>query len=171
MKFKFYSSNLFRWVLVVLFFIVLIFFLINKDDNSELKLKVISRIDNNFEIKHIQYIKIAGKILKVDLALTGEEQEQGLSGRNKLEENEGMLFVFDHIDRYAFWMKNMNFSIDIIWINDDFEVVYVKNDASPKSYPEIFKPTEKVRYVLEVNSIFSENNNLKVGDKVEFLSP
>lgn len=133
-------------------------------------------ISNGIDVNNIQYVKIAGKTLKVDLATTAKTQEQGLSGRKSLKENEGMLFVFDHMDKYSFWMKNMNFPIDIIWIGsastqggEDLHVVYIKKNTLPESYPETFTPNVDAKYVLEVNASFSEKNNLKVGDRVEFL--
>lgn len=156
--------------LVIGFFIFLTFFLINKNNISESKPEVNFQIEN-LDINKIQHIKIAGKIFKVDLALTPEIQKQGLSGRSELKEDEGMLFVFDHIDQYSFWMKDMNFALDIIWIGEDLRVVYIKKSAEPESYPETFTPSQNARYVLEVLSQFSEKNNLKEGDRVEFLSP
>ena len=51
--------------------------------------------------------------IKVELAITPEARAQGLSGRPSLSENEGVLFVFDKPDKYSFWMKNMNFPLDI----------------------------------------------------------
>ena len=148
----------FDWAMVIIF-IFLCFFLI-KNNSSK-----------NLDVNKIQYVKIAGVTLKVDLALTPEAREQGLSGRSELKENEGMLFVFDHIDQYPFWMKDMNFALDIIWIGEDLRVVYIKKNAEPESYPETFMPNRNARYVLEVLSQFSEKNNLKEGDRVKFLSP
>ena len=116
----------------------------------------------------IKYVKIAGQSVKVDLALTPLEQEQGLSGRTELGPNEGMLFVFDTPGKYSFWMKDMLFPIDMIWLAPDSRVVYVKKDARPESYPESFTPDEEAKYVLEIESGFSDKNNLKVGDRVEF---
>jgi uncharacterized membrane protein (UPF0127 family) len=116
-----------------------------------------------------KYIKIAGQEIKIDLAITKAEQNQGLSGRTPLKENEGMLFVFEKPGKYAFWMKDMNFPIDIVWLDSDLRVVYIKKDARPESYPEAFGSTEDASYVLEVVSGFSEKNNLTVGDTVEFL--
>lgn len=152
------NKNFFSWILI--FFIVFLGFLLIKNNSPK-----------NSEIDKIQYLKIAEKILKVDLALTQQEQEQGLSGRNKLNEDEGMLFVFNHMGQYPFWMKDMNFAIDIIWLGEDLNVVYIKKNALPESYPETFSPSQNAKYVLEVLAGFSEKNNLKVGDKVEFLSP
>jgi uncharacterized membrane protein (UPF0127 family) len=119
----------------------------------------------------IKYVKIAGASIKVDLALTPREQEQGLSGRTELKENSGMLFVFSQPGKYNFWMKDMNFPIDIIWIGGDMRVVYIKKNASPLLYPELYGPgpdDANAKYVLEVVDGFSEKNNLKVGDRVLF---
>ena len=150
------SRNIF-FILVVIVFLVIEFFLIKNNSPK------------NVEVNQIHFVKIAGKILKVDLALTLEEQEQGLSGRNKLREDESMLFVFDYINKHPFWMKDMNFAIDIIWIGENLRVVYIKKNAQPESYPETFLPKQDAKYVLEVLSQFSEKNNLKEGDRVEFL--
>ena len=131
----------------------------------------------NFD--NIQSVQIAGQNIKVDLALTPVEQEQGLSGRQSLAENEGMLFVFESPGKYQFWMKDMNFPIDMIWLapsgdgDREAQVVYIKKNADPKLYPEIYGPGSndgEAKYVLEVVSGFSEKNNLKIGDKVLFSS-
>lgn len=120
----------------------------------------------------ISGVKIAGQEIKVDLAITKMEHNRGLSGRTNLKEDEGMLFVFETPGEYGFWMKDMFFPIDIIWITEvsgNMKVVYIKKDARPESYPEVYNPDQPAKYILEVVSGFSEKNNLKVGDKVEFL--
>lgn len=124
---------------------------------------------NIFQIENIKYVKISGQIIKVDLALTLETQSQGLSGRKSLKEDEGMLFIFKKPEPHYFWMKDMNFPIDIIWLGEDLKVVYVEKNAQPISFPTTFGPKEDSKYVLEVISGFSEKNNLKEGNKVEFL--
>lgn len=118
----------------------------------------------------INYVEIAGVKLKTDVVSSLEEKEKGLSGRNELKEDESMLFVFDSAGRHSFWMKDMNFPIDIIWIGEDLRVVYIKKNALPTSYPEIFTPNKDTKYVLEAVSSFSKKNNLKEGDEVEFSS-
>jgi len=131
----------------------------------------------NLDVNKIQYVEIAGKVLKTELALTSEAQQKGLSGRRELQEDESMLFIFNYPSRYSFWMKDMNFPIDIVWIDEKLNVVYIKENATPESYlptgqagPESFTPNKNSKYVLEVFASFSEKNNLKVGDKVKFLS-
>lgn len=121
----------------------------------------------NFD--NIKYIKIVGQNIRIDLALTPAEHMQGLSGRSQLKEDESMFFVFDQLGRYPFWMKDMKFPIDIIWIGPDLRVIYIKKNAQPESYPETYGPDLDAKYVLEVVSGFSDKNNLKVGDRVEFI--
>ncbi|MCC7160759.1 DUF192 domain-containing protein [Candidatus Nomurabacteria bacterium] len=121
--------------------------------------------------KTIKSVRIAGQNIKVELAVTAEEKQKGLSGRNNLKEDKGMLFVFENLDNYSFWMKDMNFPIDMIWIGEDLKVIYIKKNALPESYPESFGPEisdKNVKYVLEVVSGFSDKNNLKIGDSVLF---
>jgi len=129
--------------------------------------------NNNFSQKiggqDIKFTKIAGQTLKIELALTLKEQEQGLSGRKTLAPDEGMLFVFSKPSVNYFWMKDMNFPIDMIWLDENLKVIYLKKEAQPESYPETFGPGVDNSYVLEVSAGFSEKNNLKEGDSIEFL--
>ncbi len=125
-------------------------------------------LPKNIKVEDIQYVKIAEQKIKVDLALTSENRARGLSGRTILKEDEGMLFVFENVDKYKFWMKEMNFPIDIIWIDENQKVVYIQKNASPESYPETFGGEQNSKYVLELVSGFSDKYNLKEGDKVSF---
>jgi len=92
-----------------------------------------------------------------------------LSNREKLAENQGMLFVFDHTDYHSFWMKDMRFAIDIIWIDENKKVVDITHNAEPESYPKIFKPSLPAQYVLEVNAGWAEEHRVKVGDLADFF--
>ena len=150
-------------VAIFLFMVFLYFDLtdIGKNTLPQIQLKVL--IPEN-----IKSVKIGDNILNVDLALTQEAQELGLSFRKSLEENKGMLFVFEVPKKYSFWMKDMNFPIDIIWIGIDDRIVYIKENVKPESFPESFAPSKDSKYVLEAASGFSGKNNLKEGDLVEF---
>jgi uncharacterized protein len=106
--------------------------------------------------------------IKAELADTQKERTQGLSLRKSLEDRDGMLFVFDNEDLHGIWMKDMNFSIDILWIDEDYKIIDIKNDARPESYPEVFFPNENAKYVLEINAGFVEMNNIKIKDKIIF---
>ncbi len=116
----------------------------------------------------ISAVRIGNQTVKVELADSDPERENGLGGRETIGENEGMLFVFDNEDYYDFWMENMKFAIDIIWINGEMKVVHLKENARPESYPEIFRAEAVSRYVLEVPSGFVRKNGVKIGDAVQF---
>lgn len=110
---------------------------------------------------------------KIDSADNPVKRELGLSYRKSMCDNCGMFFSFPKEDFYAFWMKDMNFDLDIIFINSEFEIVNifseVKKDGYIKSNPassEKIKNTEAAIYVLELNSKKAEEKNLKVGDKI-----
>lgn len=121
------------------------------------------------QIKSEILLKIENAEVKIELALNGEERTQGLSGRDKLDSNSGLLFVFEKSYFYGFWMKEMNFPIDIIWFDENFVVVDMKKAVEPSTFPEIFYPQEKAIYVLEVNSGFSDQYGIKIGSQAEFL--
>lgn len=114
------------------------------------------------------FVFIGGKKIRVDLANTPATRTQGLSGRKSLLENEGMLFVFENSGQYGFWMKDMNFPIDIIWVDENKNIVHIEKNLLPDTYPRIFTPQNPSRYVLEVQAGFSDTISLQVGDKIEF---
>ena len=116
-------------------------------------------------------VKIAWQEIKVELAETPKAQTNGLSGRKKLAENLGMLFLFPLAEKRAFWMKDMNFSIDIIWINNG-EIVDIAPNLPPavEANPPVYYPRLPVNAVLEVMAGFSVKNGLKIGDKVDLLT-
>jgi uncharacterized membrane protein (UPF0127 family) len=96
----------------------------------------------------------------------------GLSGRASLAEGKGMLFVFEKPDTYGFWMKDMNFPIDMIFIGEDKKVVTVVAHASPESYkknpPEVFYPAKPVLFVLEVPAGFAKEHGVEEGMVMSF---
>jgi len=114
-------------------------------------------------------IQIGDATLRIEVVDTPELQEKGLSGRVSLEKNQGMLFVFEKPGRYGFWMQDMNFAIDIIWIGQDKKVVEIMNTIEPKTFPEVFYSKGVVQYVLEVNAGWSEKNHLQPGDMLTGL--
>ena len=107
-------------------------------------------------------IRIGTKDYKVTIARTDEEKQDGLQGVEKLPENEGMLFLFDD-EEVSFWMKDTKIPLDIIFINEELEVISVHNGI-PES--EEFITENNVTFVLEVN----ENSGIQKGDELE-ISP
>lgn len=113
-------------------------------------------------------VEIGGATVKVEIVNDPAEMQKGLSGREKLGENRGMLFVFAELDQTAFWMKDMKFSLDIIWIQGD-EIVDMAPDLPPLAGDLIstYEPRVPANYVLEVNAGFAQEHGVKVGDKVK----
>ena len=98
-----------------------------------------------------------------EVADTQESQERGLSGRNSIEEGRGMLFVFPYPGHYGFWMKDMNFPIDMIWINASGTVVYMVENARPESYPAQYINKPDASYVLEIGAEESTKQGIFLG--------
>jgi uncharacterized membrane protein (UPF0127 family) len=106
----------------------------------------------------------------IEVADTPEERETGLMFREQLASNSGMLFIFEKEDVYDFWMKNTLIPLDIIWIDENKKIIFIKENAEPCKTEkcELFGPNEKAKYVLEINEGLTEEIGLKVGNKVEY---
>ena len=115
-------------------------------------------------------LTVGSATVSVGIADSDEERIQGLSGIASLGAQEGLLFVFDQPDRYGFWMKDMRFPIDIIWIGEDRRVVDITRSATPETYPARFMPSAPAQYVLEVNEGWSDAHGIVVGDHVGNLT-
>jgi len=117
-------------------------------------------------------VRVGNKTFSVELALTPETQLLGLGQRDSLAKNSGMLFTFKPAQMITFWMKDMRFSLDMVWIADG-KIVYIsrnlptpKGDIKPENLP-IYSANVPVDYVLEINAGAAEG--LNVGDRVEIV--
>ncbi len=111
-------------------------------------------------------VQIGGQTVHVTIADTPDKREQGLSGRKGLAPDEGMLFVFPGDGQYGFWMKDMLFSIDIVWVSASSTVVDIQANVSPDTYPSVFQPKAAARYVLELPAGFAKLYNVQKGGAV-----
>ena len=111
-------------------------------------------------------ITLDGNTIHVSVADTLESRARGLGGREGLAPDEGMLFIFPKDGDYAFWMKDMRFSIDILWLSVDGEVIYSIENLSPATYPRSFVSQRPARYVLELPTGYVEAHRVKEGDIV-----
>jgi len=103
----------------------------------------------------------------VEVADTVKKQQQGLMFRENLERDSGMIFVFAKEGNYPFWMKDTLIPLDIIWINKNQEVVFIKENADPcAEICESIDPKQNAKYVLELNGGLIDNLGLKLGEKV-----
>ncbi|MBI4118654.1 MAG: DUF192 domain-containing protein [Parcubacteria group bacterium] len=107
--------------------------------------------------------------LKVELAQSQGQRERGLSGRKSLPQNQGLLFVFEKPGLHSFWMREMRFDLDIIWLDKNYRVTDMAPDVKPESYPNYFVPEKEALYVLEVNAGWSKINNITLGSPAVFL--
>lgn len=99
---------------------------------------------------------------------TAEELSRGLSVVDYMTEQQGMLFIFDESKQHSFWMKDMKFPIDIIWLDENKKIVDIKENAHPSDFPETYQPRDESRYVLETVSGFTNKQRLKVGDQLQW---
>ncbi|MCJ7816420.1 MAG: DUF192 domain-containing protein [Candidatus Aenigmarchaeota archaeon] len=106
----------------------------------------------------------------VELARTPDEHSRGLMGRQFLSQDSGMLFVFPDEGVYPFWMKNTQIPLDIIWLDSNRSIVFIKRNAQPCGTGECstINPGKSARYVLEVNGGTSDRISLREGDKAAF---
>lgn len=118
-------------------------------------------------------IRIGQTLVKVELARQPAELLQGLSGRESIGLDQGMLFLFDRAEAHRFWMKDMLFPLDFVWINDG-QVVEITSNVPPPipggSRPAILIPREFVKQVLEVNGGWVASHDIGVGDKVDYIN-
>lgn len=140
------------------FVVVTLFFVANSFKKETVRLS---------GVKHEGAMTLPEATIAVEIVDTKEEVEKGLSGRLSMGEKEGMLFVFPVMGQYSFWMKDMNFPIDIIWISDEGRVVHIKENATPDSYPKkTFKNDAFAKYVLEMKTGSALKYGLYLGTSV-----
>lgn len=109
-------------------------------------------------------------IIKIDIEIADDDYQRqlGLMNRESMEELQGMLFIFPAERYQSFWMLNTLFSLDMIFINSNKEIVTIHKNTTPlseQSYPS----SKPAQYVLEVNAGFCERHNIKEGDRVFWM--
>ena len=114
--------------------------------------------------------QIGDKKIKLILAKSDKDRMKGLSGRNSLPEDQGMLFIFEKKGTYGFWMRDMKFNIDIIFIDDNKVVNIVENAPSSAQAPNltVYHPDSPVNRVLELNAGGAKKYDIKKGAKLNF---
>lgn len=113
-------------------------------------------------------IKLTTGQLTTEVVKEQTERMMGLSGRRCINGETAMLFVFDEADRHGIWMKDMNFPIDIIWLNEEKKIVHIEKNVLPGSYPKIFYPSSPALYVVEVQSGLTDSKSITVGQQLSW---
>jgi len=113
------------------------------------------------------FVEIRGERIYVEIADTPDERERGLMFREDLCSNCGMLFVFEEEGKYLFWMKNVSFPLDFIFINKEGIIVdFISAEPCVEDPCTTFAPSQASLYVLEVNR--GEGSSFSVGDRISF---
>ena len=114
-------------------------------------------------------LTIANHTFAVEVATSSAEQQKGLSGREKLPDDQGMLFVFKKADKYPFWMEKMKFPLDIIYIKDN-KIVSITHSAAilkkGDNNPPIYLSDEPFTQAVEINSGLAKKYGFKKNDAV-----
>jgi uncharacterized membrane protein (UPF0127 family) len=107
--------------------------------------------------------------LSIEIVDSTEERRLGLSGRSSIGDDEGMLFVFDEAAlTNCFWMKDMQFPIDMVWLDEDKKVITVIESVDPSTYPESVCPESPAKYGLELQSAQAKVLGIEPGEKLRF---
>lgn len=106
--------------------------------------------------------------INVEVLRTAAEKQKGLSGRIFLLQGDGALFVYKESERSGIWMPKMYFAIDILWLDENLFVVDMKENATPESYPEVFRSRVPALYVLEVPSGYAAKKGIDIGSRAFF---
>ena len=121
-------------------------------------------------------VRVEDLVFPVELADTPDKRIRGLSGRASMDAGTGMLFVFEKPERFRFWMRDMEITLDIVWIGSNCEVVDVSENV-PFPDPETplndlprYSPESRAKFVLEINGGEAAELGLGIGDQVEFLN-
>jgi uncharacterized membrane protein (UPF0127 family) len=119
-------------------------------------------------------VHIGGAVIHAEVATTPAARAKGLGGRDSLADEAGMLFIFPTARQAAFWMKDMRFPLDFVWISADKRVVELTENVPPPppgtadADLTFYKPAGQVQYVVEVNAGVIETAGIRVGDAVSF---
>ena len=115
-------------------------------------------------------VSINSKTFDVEISDSTVERAQGLMFRKMLDDNSGMLFIFPNSDKHSFWMKNTFIPLDIIWIDENLEIVYIHENVQPcKEVCNSITPDKDAKYVLEINAGLLEKYGIEIGEKVEII--
>lgn len=112
-------------------------------------------------------LNINDKCIELEKADTNQDRIKGLSGRPSLTPGAGMLFVFDQAEEQCMWMKDMHFSIDMVWLDESKVIQKIEQNVSPETYPQSFCQADSL-YVIEFNAGDAEKLGLQVGQKLSF---
>ncbi|HVO86345.1 MAG TPA: DUF192 domain-containing protein [Candidatus Binatia bacterium] len=120
------------------------------------------------QYRHDETLRVNGHSLSAQLAATEAQREKGLGGRACIGTSQAMLFLFNQPGYYYFWMRDMHFAVDMVWLSDAKQVVYVQPNVLPSTYPNSFVSQQPARYVIELRAGQAERLGIGTGTKLAF---
>lgn len=128
---------------------------------------------NAYKVQNPNYFKYSSKQISLkeyafDISSTNEDRVRGLSGRDIMCYQCGMIFVFEEEQTLRFWMKEMKFDIDIIYLDRNKKVVDIYSNVKKELYPEVYNSSSKAMYAIEFNAGVVSKLNIKKGDILLF---
>ena len=111
-------------------------------------------------------VTFASTSIVAEIADTDCKGTLGLSGQTGLPSGTGMLFIFPQEGSYGFWMKDMKFALDMVWVRADFSVSGIEKNVPADSYPQTFGEKYPAQYVIELPAGFVDAQHLSVGEKI-----
>jgi hypothetical protein len=118
------------------------------------------------DVRGVEIKSGSNELFEIEIAKTNQELTRGLSGRACIRPNRVMLFDFGFNGYHGIWMKDMNFPIDIVWLDDSKVVIKVLKEVEPSTYPTVYSPNRQARYVLELPSGTSSRLGISVSDRL-----
>ena len=130
--------------------------------------------ENDFLVKLSQYRNLIVTIDRYNISAfvadTDDKRSKGLSGVENMSENQGMLFIFNYPSKQGFWMKEMMFPLDIIWLDSNNSVIHIEKKLQPCAsvlFCTVYSPSTDAKYVLETISGFTDLHSVNEGDKIK----
>ncbi len=111
-------------------------------------------------------LSLGDRQYRVWIADTDAKRAKGLGDIVTLDEDQAMVFVFTTPNYWPIWMKDMYFPIDILWLDEDFVVVDLKENVSPRTYPNSFEPKVPAQYIVEFNAGALSKGNVGLGSRL-----
>ena len=156
-----------RWIAAILLSMMLQSYSCKKtSENKSLTKEVSFTKEGELTLKKATNDSIVA-ILDIEFANTEYETQTGLMYRRSMQNDRGMLFIFENEIRRSFYMKNTEFALDIIFVNSDHEIVSIQKNAKPFDKSSLASEAP-AKYVLEINAGLSDQWGLEVGDLIEF---
>lgn len=129
--------------------------------------RVFARIERAQSLP-VQNIIIDGNQLKAEIADDDEERSKGLSGRKSLPANHAFILSYKTKSPGNIWMKDMKFSIDILWVKADGKVVGFAKNVSPATYPKVYYSRVPIYTVVELPAGYIDSHNIQSGSTLRF---